>query len=159
MSLGAAWVIVASDRAFAGTYVDRCGPVLAEGLRAIGFEVASVQVVPDGDAVGVALRTAVAAGAAVAVTTGGTGLGPRDLTPEVTKSLLDKELPHLATLIALRGVDAGIPTAVLSRGLCGVADHTIVVNLPGSVGGVRDGLAVLAGVLPHAVAQINGGDH
>ncbi|MFZ2260336.1 MAG: molybdopterin-binding protein, partial [Luteococcus japonicus] len=82
-----------------------------------------------------------------------------DRTPEVTRPLLDRELPHLAALIAQRGVEAGVLTAVLSRGLAGAAGKTIVVNLPGSVGGVRDALAVLEQVLPHAVGQVSGHDH
>lgn len=152
-------VIVASDRASAGDYADRSGQLLADGLRAIDFEVDAVTVVPDGDPVGAAIADAVAAGFAVVVTTGGTGIGPRDLTPEATRPLLDRELPHLAGAIVAHGLANGVPTASLSRGLCGLAGATIVVNLPGSTGGVRDGLAVLAEVLPHAVAQVRGADH
>ncbi|MGO4957385.1 MogA/MoaB family molybdenum cofactor biosynthesis protein [Luteococcus sp. Sow4_B9] len=156
---GRAVVITASDRAFEQIYPDRSGPLAAEGLAAMGFAVDDVQVVPDGEAVGLAIREAVAAGASVVLTTGGTGLGPRDLTPEVTEPLLTRQLPQLAAQIAQRGIDAGVPTACLSRGLAGMAGRTIVVNLPGSVGGVRDGLAVLEQVLPHAVDQARGGDH
>ncbi|MEL4503799.1 MogA/MoaB family molybdenum cofactor biosynthesis protein [Luteococcus sp. H138] len=157
--LGRAVVITASDRAAAGEYTDRSGPLAAQGLAAMGFAVDPVVLVPDGEPVGAAVAEAVAAGASVVLTTGGTGLAPRDLTPEVTRPLLTRELPHLAALIAQRGVEAGVPTAVLSRGLAGLAGRTVVVNLPGSAGGVRDALAVLEQVLPHAVAQVRGGDH
>lgn len=157
-SLGHAVVITASDRAAAGVYADRSGPLAAEGLQAMGFE-AEVVVVPDGEQVGTQIRSAVDSGAVVVLTTGGTGLGPRDLTPEVTAPLLTRELPHLADWIARRGLEQGVATAVLSRGLAGMVDGCIVVNLPGSVGGVRDALWVLDQVLPHAVAQAAGGDH
>ncbi|ROR54207.1 molybdopterin adenylyltransferase [Luteococcus japonicus] len=158
-ALGRAVVITASDRAAAGIYEDRSGPLAAQGLAAMGFDVDPVVVVPDGEPVADALRAAVAEEVTVALTTGGTGLAPRDRTPEVTRPLLDRELPHLAALIAQRGVEAGVLTAVLSRGLAGAAGKTIVVNLPGSVGGVRDALAVLEQVLPHAVGQVSGHDH
>ncbi|WP_420174253.1 MogA/MoaB family molybdenum cofactor biosynthesis protein [Luteococcus sp. OSA5] len=158
-SLGSAVVVTASDRASQGVYADRSGPLAAAGLAGMGFQVGPVQVVPDGQPVAEAITAAVAAGASVVVTTGGTGLGPRDLTPEVTAPLLTRELPQLAALIARRGIDAGVPTACLSRGLAGMVGQTIVVNLPGSAGGVRDGLAVLEQVLPHAVDQARGGDH
>ncbi|MEL4358630.1 MULTISPECIES: MogA/MoaB family molybdenum cofactor biosynthesis protein [unclassified Luteococcus] len=158
-NLGRAVVITASDRAAAGQYTDRSGPLAAQGLAAMGFSVDPVVLVPDGEPVGQAIAQAVAAGAAVVLTTGGTGLAPRDLTPEVTRPLLTRELPQLAALIAQRGVEAGVPTAVLSRGLAGLAGTTVVVNLPGSAGGVRDGLTVLEQVLPHAVAQARGRDH
>jgi molybdenum cofactor synthesis domain-containing protein len=116
-------------------------------------------IVPDGDAVGVALRDAVAAGHAVVITTGGTGLNPHDHTPEQTRAVVEREVPQLAAAIARYGADHGVPTAVLSRGIVGVADHTLIVNLPGSSGGARDGMAVLGPVLRHAVSQLRGGDH
>jgi molybdenum cofactor synthesis domain-containing protein len=128
-------------------------------LDDLGFAVADPVVVPDGDAVGASLRDAVAAGHAVVITTGGTGLNPRDHTPEQTRAVVEREVPQLAAAIARYGVDHGVPTAVLSRGVVGVADRTLIVNLPGSSGGARDGMAVLAPVLRHAVSQLRGGDH
>lgn len=150
-------VLTVSTRASAGEYDDRTGPVIVAALRDWGFATDEPVVVPDGDEVGRALDEAVAAGVAVVVTTGGTGLSPSDHTPEQTAPRLTRTLPHLAAEIARRGVDQGVPTAVLSRGLAGVADRTIVVNLAGSRGAVADGLGVLAPVLGHAVAQLRGG--
>ncbi|MGW7572466.1 MogA/MoaB family molybdenum cofactor biosynthesis protein [Streptomyces sp. NPDC054765] len=159
MSPARALVVTASNRAAAGVYADRSGPLLAEGLAAMGFEVDGPQVVPDGDPVEAALRDAVAAARyAVILTTGGTGLTPTDRTPEATRRVLDHEIPGIPEAIRAAG-RTKVPTAALSRGLAGIAGTTLIVNLPGSSGGVRDGLAVLADLLPHAVDQIRGGDH
>jgi molybdenum cofactor synthesis domain-containing protein len=95
----------------------------------------------------------------VVVTTGGTGLTPADLTPEMTRRVMEREIPGIAEALRSAGAAAGVPSAILSRGLAGVSGHTLIVNLPGSAGGVRDGMAVLAPVLGHAVSQIHGGDH
>ena len=154
-----ALVVTASNRAAAGVYADRGGPILAEGLRALGFTVDGPQVVPDGEPVERALRAAVAAGYDVVLTTGGTGQTPTDRTPEATRAVLDVEIPGIAEALRAHGVAHGVPAAMLSRGLAGRAGRTLVVNLPGSVGGCRDGVAVLAPVLPHAVQQVRGGDH
>ena len=155
-----ALAVTVSNRAAAGTYPDRSGPVLVELLRSAGCTaVDGPLVIPDGDAVEEALLEAVAAGYDVVVTSGGTGLTPADLTPEMTRRVLDKEIPGIAEALRAAGTAAGVPAAILSRGLAGVANRTLIVNLPGSTGGVRDGLAVLAPVLEHAVSQINGGDH
>jgi molybdenum cofactor synthesis domain-containing protein len=154
-----ALVISVSTRAASGVYSDTSGPIIVSALSDLGFEVSDPVVVPDGDPVGDALRQAIAAGHAVVVTTGGTGLNPNDHTPEQTRAVLDREIPQLAAAIARYGVDHGVPTAVLSRGVAGVAGRTVVVNLPGSSGGARDGMAVLGPVLRHAVSQVRGGDH
>ena len=152
-------VITVSTRAAAGVYEDRSGPVVAEALRELGFTVGDPVVVPDGDPVGAALRAAVSEEHAVVITTGGTGLSPGDQTPEQTRLVLEREVPQLAAAIARYGVEHGVPTAALSRGVAGVAGRTVIVNLPGSSGGARDGMAVLAPVLRHAVSQVRGGDH
>ncbi len=154
-----ALVVTVSNRAAAGVYADRSGPVLVEGLRGLGFDVEGPLVVPDGDPVEEALREAVGDAYDLVVTTGGTGLSPTDRTPEATRRVIDAEVPGLAEAVRAAGVTAGVPTAMLSRGLAGVADRTLVVNLPGSPGGCRDGLAVLGPVLGHAVAQLAGSDH
>lgn len=151
-------VIVASNRAAAGVYPDRSGPVIVSWLAERGFDVPEPLVVEDGDPVATALRSCLADGVDVVVTTGGTGISPTDRTPEMTAEFLDVELPGLADAIRAAGQDA-VPAAMLSRALAGVAGRTLVVNLPGSRGGVEDGLAVLAGVLDHALDQIAGGDH
>ncbi len=155
-----ALAITVSNRAAAGVYADKSGPVLAGLLRdALGCAVDGPLVVPDGDPVLAALRDAVAAGYDVVVTTGGTGLTPGDLTPEMTRVVLDREIPGIAEAIRAAGIAAGVPAAALSRGLAGLAGSTLIVNLPGSTGGVRDGMSVLAGLLAHAVDQVRGGDH
>ena len=154
-----ALAITASNRAAAGLYPDKSGPVLAELLRQAGCEVSGPLVVPDGEPVELALRDAVAAGYDVVVTTGGTGLIPGDLTPEMTRNVIDREIPGIAEAIRSAGAAAGVPSAVLSRGLAGLAGATLIVNLPGSTGGVKDGMAVLSAVLSHAIDQARGGDH
>jgi molybdenum cofactor synthesis domain-containing protein len=154
-----ALAVTASNRAAAGVYEDRSGPVLVSLLREAGCEVDGPRVVPDGEPLLGALRDAVAAGYDVVVTTGGTGLTPGDLTPEMTRQVIEREIPGIAEALRATGAAAGVPSAILSRGLAGVAGRTLIVNLPGSTGGVRDGMAVLAPVLGHAISQINGGDH
>ena len=154
-----ALAVTVSNRAAAGVYEDRSGPVLVSLLRSAGCAVDGPVVVPDGDAVSAALRDAVSAGYDLVVTTGGTGLTPLDLTPEMTRRVLDREIPGIAEALRAYGASAGVPAAILSRGVAGVAGRTLVVNLPGSTGGVRDGMAVLGPVLEHAVSQIHGGDH
>lgn len=154
-----ATVITASNRAAAGVYDDTTGPLIVDALSALGFEVSGPVVVPDGQPVGDAIRAAVDSGARAVLTTGGTGLTPTDLTPEVTRPLLDREVPGIAEAIRAYGGAKGVPTAALSRGLAGVCGEALVVNLPGSRGGVKDGLAVVVPLLVHAVEQITGSDH
>ncbi|MFC9916840.1 bifunctional molybdenum cofactor biosynthesis protein MoaC/MoaB [Agromyces binzhouensis] len=150
-------VLVASTRAAAGTAVDTTGPVIAGWLGSRGFDAAEPRVVADAD-IAEALRAAVDEQPAVVLTTGGTGVSPTDRTPEATHAVIDRELPGVAEAIRTAG-RAATPTAALSRALAGVAGRTIVVNLPGSRGGVADGLAVLDELLPHLVDQVAGGDH
>ena len=157
--MSTARVITVSDRSSRGERPDASGPLLVSLLRELGLDVAEPVVVPDEvDAVQDALRAA-AASYDLVVTTGGTGLSPRDVTPEATAPLLDREVPGIGEALRQRNAGA-VPTAVLSRGLVGTIGATLVVNLPGSTGGVRDGVQVLAPVLEHALAQLRGrGDH
>jgi molybdenum cofactor synthesis domain-containing protein len=152
-------VLTASNRASAGVYEDTSGRLLADGLAQLGFTVEGPHVHPDDAAeLESALREAVAGGADVVVTTGGTGLSPTDVTPEATRAVLEREAPGLAEALRRYGAEK-VPAAVLSRGLAGTAGRTLIVNLPGSSGGVKDGLAVLGPLLPHVVSQLRGGDH
>ncbi len=158
-TVGTALVITVSTRAHAGVYADESGPMVSAALVEAGFVTDGPQLVPDGKAVGWALQDGIDHGYDVVITTGGTGLTPGDETPEQTRPLLDKDIPHLAAAIAQHGVAEGVPTAVLSRGLAGIAGRTLIVNLPGSRGGARDGMAVLGPLLAHAVSQLRGDDH
>lgn len=151
-------VIVASNRAAAGIYPDTSGPLLVAGLRELGCECDEPEVVPDGEPVALALRAAVADGVDVVLTSGGTGITPTDRTPEQTRAVLDYEIPGIAEALRAYSRDR-VPTSALSRGLAGVAGRTLVVNLPGSTGGAKDGLAVLGPIMSHAVEQLAGGDH
>ena len=151
-------VVIASTRAATGVYDDRCGPIIRDWLSERGFSVADPAVVTDGEAVREALLAALGEGVDVIITSGGTGISPTVATPEATLAVIDYQIPGLADAIRRSGLPA-VPTSVLSRGVCGVAGRTLVVNLPGSAGGVRDGLTVLADVLGHAVDQLAGGDH
>ncbi|MBX3193901.1 MAG: bifunctional molybdenum cofactor biosynthesis protein MoaC/MoaB [Microbacteriaceae bacterium] len=154
---GRAVAIVSSTRSAAGEAQDSTGPALVEWLRAQGYQIDAPVVVADA-AIGEAIRDAVAGSPGIVLTTGGTGVSPTDRTPEATAAVLDRELPGIAEAIRAAGREA-VPTAALSRALAGLAGDTIVVNLPGSSGGVRDGLAVLEDLLPHLREQLAGGDH
>jgi molybdenum cofactor synthesis domain-containing protein len=155
-----ALAVTVSNRAAAGVYEDRSGPVLVELLREAGCDIVDGPlVIPDGEAVEQVLRDSVSAEYDVAVTTGGTGLTPGDLTPEMTRRVIDREIPGIPEALRAAGALAGVPSAILSRGLAGVATRTLIINLPGSSGGVRDGMKVLRPILVHAVDQIRGGDH
>jgi molybdenum cofactor synthesis domain-containing protein len=154
-----ATVITASNRAAAGVYEDTAGPVIVKALTDLGFEVTGPVVVPDGQPLAHAIREALDAGARAILTTGGTGLTPTDLTPEMTRPFLEREVPGVAEAIRAYGASKGVPTAALSRGLAGISGDALIVNLPGSKGGVKDGLAVVGPLLRHAIEQIVGSDH
>jgi molybdenum cofactor synthesis domain-containing protein len=152
-------VVTVSDRSHQGVRPDTSGPALAGLLTALGFAVGDVVVVPDEiEAIQTALKSAIAEGVDLVVTTGGTGLSPRDVTPEASRPLIDREAPGLAEALRMHRREQ-IPTTILSRAVAGVAESTLVVNLPGSTGGVRDGIDVLRPVIGHAIAQLRGGDH
>lgn len=152
-------VITCSNRSATGQRPDDSGTLLAELLGEQGFAVVGRTVVPDDiEAIRTAVTDALAAGAQVVLTTGGTGLTPTDVTPEAVRPLLDREVPGIAEALRSQSRDS-VPTSVLSRGVAGTIGRAFVVTLPGSPGGVRDGMAVLAPVLRHAVDQLGGGDH
>jgi molybdenum cofactor synthesis domain-containing protein len=152
-------VVTVSDRSAAGERADTSGPLLVDLLQSLGFDVARPVVVPDVvDDIEAALRVAVGSGADLVVTTGGTGMSPRDVTPEATMRVVDRLAPGIAEALRQQNRQQ-VPTTILSRAVAGIADHSLVVNLPGSTGGVRDGVAVLTPVVGHAVAQLRGGDH
>jgi molybdenum cofactor biosynthesis protein B len=152
-------VITVSDRSHGGLRHDSSGPLLASLLSELGFAVGAVVVVPDEvGAVQTAVRDAVAAGNDVVATTGGTGFAPRDVTPEAVRPLLEREAPGIVEALRQHRRDE-VPTTILSRAVAGTVGTAFVVTLPGSTGGVRDGVAVLAPVVGHLVAQLRGGDH
>lgn len=157
-------VITVSDRAAAGDREDLSGPAIVDALAAAGYD-ATVTVVPDGElSVAAALRVALADGARLVVTTGGTGVGPRDRTPEATREVIERDLPGIAELLRAEGRTHSAHAA-LSRGLAGVTAASdnrlpaLVVNLPGSPTAAREGIEILLELLPHILDQLDGGDH
>jgi molybdenum cofactor synthesis domain-containing protein len=151
-------VVIASTRAAAGVYEDRCGPIIVDWLNGRGISAPGATVVADGADVSRALFAAIGENVDVVITSGGTGISPTDSTPEATANIVDYQIPGLADAIRRSGLPH-VPTSILSRGVCGVRGRTLIVNLPGSTGGVKDGLGVLDDVLEHALDQLGGKDH
>jgi molybdenum cofactor synthesis domain-containing protein len=152
-------VITASNRAFNGVYEDRSGQILLAGLRQLGYEIPQVTLLPDdADQIASAIKGAIAAEVDLVVTTGGTGVSPFDLTPEATEPLVAKKMPGI--LEALRAyAREKVPTTDLSRGVAGVTNKTLIINLPGSPGGAKDGLVIIERLASHIHDQIAGHDH
>jgi molybdenum cofactor synthesis domain-containing protein len=152
-------VITCSDSVSTGRAGDTSGPLAVEMLGMLGHEAAPVVVVPDEvEAIVGAVRRAIAGGARIIVTSGGTGIGPRDVTPEALRAAGLRELPGLGEAVRA-GARERVPPADLSRTLGGVIDGAVVLALPGSPGGVRDGLATVGRLLAHAAEMAAGGDH
>ena len=153
-------VLTVSDAGARGEREDRSGEAIVAWVGQRGDTLAAREIVPD-ETLRIAQRLATWSDedtADVILTTGGTGLSARDVTPEATRAVLERDAPGIAERIRI-GCMESFPRAALSRGLAGVRHRTLIVNLPGSTGGVRDGLAVLGPLLPHVVSQLRGGDH
>ena len=154
MSLGTALILTISDSASAGKREDLSGPEARRILSEAGFEVQAVEILPDErSAIESRLRSACNEGFQIIVTTGGTGLSPRDVTPEATLAVIEKIVPGIPELMRLEGAKS-TPRAALSRATCGILGATLIINLPGSVKGVRECLGAVRPVLSHAIATL-----
>ncbi|WP_460772400.1 MogA/MoaB family molybdenum cofactor biosynthesis protein [Microbacterium sp. GXF7504] len=152
-------IITVSDRSAAGLREDASGPVGVAMLREAGWDCPDAVIVPDGaDSVEAAIRARLADGARLVLTTGGTGIAPRDRTPEGTARVLDRELPGIAEELRRLGA-AEKPAGMLTRGLAGIAGDALVVNLPGKPAAVASGVPVVLSVAAHVLDQLDGGDH
>lgn len=154
-----ALAITVSTRAASGSRADLSGKALVEGLRELGFEVDGPLVVSDGEPLEAVLRSGLGQGYDLLITTGGTGISPTDATPEITSRLVEREIPGIAEALRADGQRRGIATAMLSRGIAGTHGRTLIINLPGSPGAVKESLEVLTPILSHAIDQLRGGDH
>ena len=159
MKLPNAAIITASNRASLGIYKDQSGEILAQGLEQLGFHVVSKVIVPDSvSLIAAEIAKAIDSKIDLIVTTGGTGISPTDVTPEATAPLIQKQLPGIHEALRAFSRDK-VPTSDLSRGLAGTANQSLIINLPGSPGGVRDGLVIIGRLATHAISQLAGGDH
>ena len=152
-------IITASNRASLGIYPDESGEILSQGLSKLGFSVISTVVIPDDvEKISQGIASALASHVNLLVTTGGTGVSPTDVTPEATTPHIEKFLPGVSEALRAFGREK-TPLADLSRGLVGVSGQTVIINLPGSPNGVRDGLVIIERVVPHIISQLAGQDH
>lgn len=152
-------VISVSTRAAAGIWQDTSGALIFEKLTSLGLTCEAVEVIPDGVSVKESLLKAVKQNFDLVITTGGTGHSPTDVTPEMTREVIERESPGISEAIRAYGISQGVFHSALSRAIAGICTNTLIINVPGSIGGVRDAMTVLEEILPHALDQLRGGDH